>query len=126
MTNFYEFIDENFNNEYGNDFFSFIGEDRYESEMNEENYEVSDELDSPSEYHTYSTPKLVLSTTSRRKFDDLYYYLHSHGYKIMKSCEKFPHKVYVFELTNHEADMLMEKFFGKRNLTPRHYGFQAA
>ena len=124
--NIYEFYDENNNNAFENDFFSFIGEDRYEGEMSEENYEASDILDSHSESQTYRTPKLVLSTTSRRKFDNFYYYLHSRGYNIMKSCEKFPHKVYVFELTNHEADMLMKKFYGKRRLTPKHSGYQAA
>ncbi len=126
MVDFYDFIDENFNNAYDNDFFSFIGEDRYEGEMSEENYEVSDEIDSPSECNTYGTSKLVLSTTSRRKFDNFYFYLHSHGYNIMKSSEKFPHKVYIFELTNHEADMLIEKFYGKRSLTPKHSSLQAA
>ena len=111
MNDFYSTFDESFNNDYDNDFFDLVEEKRYEGHHAEDNYELYDDSDVVA---NDSTPRgnssCTFATSSRRHFDNFYYFLRIHGFNIMKSSEAFPYKVDVFELTKFQADMLTELF----------------
>lgn len=127
MNDFYSTFDESFNNDFDNDFFGMVAGDRYEGYNAEDDYELSDDSEVVADNSTqHGNSRCTFATSSRRHFDNFYHFLHSNGFNIMKSSEKFPFIVDVFELTKFEADMLTELFYGDQHFVSKNGRDQAA
>ena len=121
----YDYSDKN-NNAFENGYFSLADEKTFLDRMYEYRNNCRNGQKGSGKDSSHGTIGYPFITTDHYHFESFCFYLRSHGYDIMKSSYKRPYRVYVFGLTEQEATMLRERFYGDRNFAPFSGGGQAA